>query len=56
MYSCSIPNTKRPMAGLTDPDLLVKAAKKHKADEFRSAVALSISVSRRGSARRYLTS
>ncbi|KAG6159135.1 hypothetical protein E4U11_004398 [Claviceps purpurea] len=32
------------MAGLTDPDLLVKAAKKHKADEFKSALALSISV------------
>ncbi|KAG6141121.1 hypothetical protein E4U28_003187, partial [Claviceps purpurea] len=71
MSSCSIPNTKRPMAGLTDPDLLVKAAKKHKADEFKSALALSISVeetvkttlrrplisvSRRGSTRGYLTS
>ncbi|KAG6159132.1 hypothetical protein E4U11_004395 [Claviceps purpurea] len=37
MSSSPIPNTKRPMAGLTDTGLPVKAAKKHKADKSDSS-------------------
>lgn len=53
---CPIPNTEATTAGPIDTGCLVKASKENKADDFKRALALSISVSYRGSARGYLNS